>query len=80
MMWRTLNSSHHQNKGTMDDKQYKLEKIRARQLARMMSALREIKTPRIIQDAVEKHFNFFYQDADTLINGIQDNDYRNIKK
>lgn len=53
-------------------KEQRLEKIRARQLARMMSALREVNTAMIIQQAVERHFNYFFEDTKQLIKGTKD--------
>lgn len=52
-----------------------LEKIRARQLARMMSRLREINTPQITLEAVEKGFNFFYMDVAQLLTGTKENNH-----
>jgi len=45
-----------------------LEKIRSRQLARLITQLKSVQTPQIIIDAVEKHWNFFYLDIKDLLN------------
>ena len=50
----------------------RLERIRARQLARMMSLLREVNAATIIQQAVERHFNFYHEDVKQVINGAKD--------
>lgn len=52
------------------DKQ--LEKIRARQLARLMAKLREINTPKITMEAVERGFNYFYMDIAELITATKE--------
>lgn len=57
-----------------------LEKIRSRQLARLMTKLREINTPQITMEAVERGFNYFYMDAAELITGTKEsNDKSNNK-
>ena len=57
-----------------------LEKIRSRQLARLMTKLREINTPQITMEAVERGFNYFYMDAAELIIGTKEsNDKSNNK-
>lgn len=57
----------------MESRQTKerIDKIRSRQLGRLIGQLKEVKTPQVILDAVEKYWNFFYQD---IIQEIQDND------
>ena len=50
----------------------RLERIRARQLARMMSLLREVNAAIIIQQAVERHFNFYHEDVKQIISGAKD--------
>lgn len=49
-----------------------LEKIRARQLARLMAKLREINTPAVILETVERGFNYFYMDAADLLTGTKE--------
>lgn len=49
-----------------------LEKIRARQLARLMTKLREINTPQITMEAIERGFNYFYMDVADLITGTKE--------
>jgi hypothetical protein len=49
-----------------------LEKIRARQLARLMAKLREINTPQITIEAVERGFNYFYMDIANLLTGTKE--------
>lgn len=61
-------------------KEQRLEKIRARQLARMMSALREVSTPMIVQQAVERHFNYFFEDTKQLIKGTKDQNDKSNKQ
>ncbi len=60
----------------MESRQTKerIDKIRSRQLGRLIGQLKEVKTPQVILDAVEKYWNFFYQD---IIQEIQDNDKSN---
>ena len=50
----------------------KLEQIKNRQLARLMSELRAVNAPQIIQDAVGKYFNFMYLDIKSLISGTKE--------
>tara|TARA_R110002126_G_scaffold67176_1_gene170473 strand:- start:7892 stop:8074 length:183 start_codon:yes stop_codon:yes gene_type:complete len=50
----------------------KLEKIRARQLKRLMVKLREINTPKITMEAVERGFNYFYMDMSDVITGTKE--------
>ena len=50
----------------------KLEKIRARQLARLMTKLRAINTPEITMEAVERGFNYFYMDMSAIITGTKE--------
>jgi len=53
---------------TQETTEQRLEKIRARQLARMMSLLREVNAATIIQQAVERYFNFYHEDVRQIIN------------
>lgn len=57
----------------MENRQTKerIDKIRSRQLGRLIGQLKEVKTPQVILDVVEKYWNFFYQD---IMQEIQDND------
>lgn len=64
------------NQETME---LRIEKIRARQLARMMSALREVNSPAIIQQAVERYFNYFYQDVVEAIKVTKDQNEQSSK-
>lgn len=55
----------------MEYQKQRLEQIKDRQLARLMTELRSVNTPQIIQDAVGKYFNFMYLDIKDLITGTK---------
>lgn len=50
----------------------KLEKIRARQLKRLMVKLREINTPKITMEAVERGWNYFFEDMSDVLTGTKE--------
>ena len=56
-----------------------LEKIRARQLARLMTKLREINTPQITMEAVGRGFNYFYMDVAELLTGTKESNDKSNK-
>lgn len=48
--------------------QEEIEKIKKRQLGRLMGELKSVNTPQIIKDAVEKYWNFCYLDILDCVN------------
>lgn len=57
------------NQGIMDI-QDKLDKIKSRQLGRLVGELKKINTSQIVIDGVEKYFNYFYLD---ILDSIKQN-------
>ena len=57
------------NQGIMDI-QDKLDKIKSRQLGRLVGELKKINTSLIVIDGVEKYFNYFYLD---ILDSIKQN-------
>lgn len=57
--------------------QESLKKIKSRQLGRLMEQLKAVNTPQIVLDAVEKYWNYFYLDAQQLIQENQEYDPSN---
>ena len=58
------------NQGIMDI-QDKLDKIKSRQLGRLVGELKKINTSQIVIDGVEKYFNYFYLD---ILDSIKQNE------